>query len=127
MSTRSTMFLTSDNEHCYYECSSQHRDNEGKFIGYDIHLEVDKKNLSHFECNEDEGVFMIIPPGSEIYTLIQRMDVEHPDPERFPTKKELFKALELARMEIKSCYSKLGYNTSNVLESIDEILMDKLG
>ena len=126
MSTRSTMFLTRDNEHCYYECNSQHRDNEGNFIGYDIEFEIDKKNVSEF-YEDEESYVLTIPPGSEIYTLMQRMDVEHPDPERFPTKKELFKALELARMEIKSCYSKLGYKTSNVLESIDEILMDKLG
>ncbi|MGE8535897.1 MAG: hypothetical protein ACN6OJ_15020 [Chryseobacterium sp.] len=36
MSTKSTLFLTKDNEHCYYECSSQHRDAEGNFTGYDI-------------------------------------------------------------------------------------------
>lgn len=93
MSTKSTLFLTRDNEHCYYETIGSHYDKDGKHIGYDIELQFDKKNVSEFYEDED-SYSLTIPPGSEIYTLIQRMDVEHPERETFPTKPELIKALE---------------------------------
>ena len=125
MSTKSSLFLTNDNEHCYYECLNPHYDGEN-FVGYDIFLEIDKKNIKEINVDED-GILLNIPPGSEIYSLFQKMDVEHKPLETFPTKKELKNLLELARAEIKSCYSRLGISNSNVLEQINEVFYDKLG
>ncbi|WBV60238.1 hypothetical protein PFY12_14515 [Chryseobacterium camelliae] len=106
MSTRSTLFLTSDNEHCYYECSSQHRDDEGNFIGYDIELEIDKKNVSNF-YEDEEGYSITIPPGSEIYSLIERMDIEHPKPVEQPTRAELIRDLKIVKKQNAELLEKL--------------------
>lgn len=35
---------------------------------------------------------------------------------------ELINVLELARMELESCYKKLGYNGSNVLTQVNETI-----
>lgn len=42
MSSRSTLFLTQDNEHCYEECNEPHF-TANKFDGYTIVLEMEKK------------------------------------------------------------------------------------
>jgi len=42
MSTKSTIFLTKDNEHCYFETLEPLYEN-GKFLGNTIYLEMDKK------------------------------------------------------------------------------------
>ena len=124
MSTKSSLFLTNDNEHCYYECLNAHYENE-KFIGYDIFLEINKKNINEIDIDED-GVLLSLSPGSEIYSLIQRMDIEHKPREFFPTKKELIKILsdsleviETAKLEIKS---ETSYQMQMMINKIREVI-----
>lgn len=108
MSTKSTLFLTRDNEHCYYETNSPHKNENGEFIGYDIHLEIDAKNV--FSEKDEEGVYLIFQPGSEIYKLIQLMDIEHPKPVEQPTRSELIRDLKVVwkhNEELKESLSSL--------------------
>lgn len=106
MSTKSTLFLTKDNEHCYYETNSSYNDAEGKHIGYDIELQFDKKNISEFYEDED-SYSLTIPPESEIYSLIEKMDIEHKPKEAFPTKQELINALEISKKHNAELLKKL--------------------
>lgn len=71
MSTKSSLFLTQDNEHCYEECLNPHYEND-KFIGYTIVLEMSKKNIN-ICTNDDEDLVIEIDPGSELYELIKMM------------------------------------------------------
>lgn len=73
MSSKSTLFLTEDNEHCYFECNEPHYYKENKFIGYTIYLEMSKKNIE-IVCNDDEDLIIKIKPDSELYELIKLME-----------------------------------------------------
>ena len=76
MSSKSTLFLTKDNEHCYEECNSpQFKDTPfeaSNFIGYTIVIEISKKNV-RIISNDDEDIILEIDPGSELYSLIKKM------------------------------------------------------
>lgn len=74
MSTKSTLFLTEDNEHCYEDCAMPHYEGDdlGKFKGYTIVLEMAKKNI-RIIYNDDEDLIIEIDPGSELYNLIRRI------------------------------------------------------
>lgn len=72
MSTKSSLFLTKDDEHCYEETSEQKTDANGKFIGCNIYLEMDKKNIE-IDTDCDEYIILKIIPGSELYSLVQMM------------------------------------------------------
>lgn len=118
MSTRSTLFLTRDNEHCYYETSSPYKNEKGEFIGWDIHLEIDSKNLVHAE-SDDESTYIVVKPGSEIYKLIERMDVEHTKPAEQPTRAELIRDLKIANkriLELEACI----LSTSIIQDALDK-------
>jgi hypothetical protein len=71
MSTKNSIFLTNDNEHCYTDCNQPHFKN-GKFIGDTITLEMDKKNIKII-CNTKEDLIIEVNPGSELYELIKLM------------------------------------------------------
>lgn len=58
MSTKSTIFLTNDNEHCYIELL----DNE-------IVMEFDKKNIDIL-INDDEELVIAIKNNTELHKLI---------------------------------------------------------
>jgi len=76
MSSKSSLFLTADNEHCYEECNSPHyKDNECKresFEGYTIVLELSKKNID-IVTNDEDDLILEIKPGSELYKHILKM------------------------------------------------------
>jgi len=68
MSTKSSLFLTNDNEHCYEECNSPiHKD--GEFLGYEICVEFDDKNAT-IETYTGGFSIYLNDPESEIYKLI---------------------------------------------------------
>lgn len=71
MSTKSTIFLTNDNEHCYKETSEPNYDGNNNFIGFTIIMEFDKKNNINIleDCFSD--LIIEIKPGSEIYNIIK--------------------------------------------------------
>lgn len=73
MSTKSSLFLTKDNEHCYSDCNDPHYDEKGTFIGDTITLEMSKQNIEII-CNDEEDLVIEIKPGSELYEFIKLMD-----------------------------------------------------
>lgn len=72
MSSKSSLFLTRDNEHCYEDCNQPFTNNEGDYIGDTITLEMSKKNI-RIICNDEDDLIMEIDPGSELYDLIKMM------------------------------------------------------
>lgn len=74
MSSKSTIFLTRDNEHCFEECNEPHYDGKGiepeNFKGYTICLEIDRKNIDDYYQDEDSIVIYFDNPDSEIYKKI---------------------------------------------------------
>ncbi len=76
MSSKSSLFLTNDNEHFYEECNEPHYKqkpyNASNFKGYTIVLEMAKKNID-IVCNDDEDLIIELKPGSELYDLMLKM------------------------------------------------------
>lgn len=71
MSTKSTIILSNDNEHWYDECA-QPRYKDGKFIGNDIVLEIDKSNI--VEKDEDDNwVYITIRGDSDLAKRLARL------------------------------------------------------
>lgn len=71
MSSKSTIFLTNDNEHCYSDC------NQRTDLGDVITVEFDKKNINII-ANDETDLIIEISPGSELYEIfaaIRRVDV----------------------------------------------------
>ncbi len=71
MSTKSTIFLTDDNEHCYTD-STDPVTKDGEYIGDTITMELAQKNIRLAHMDFDVMV-LEIDPGSELYELIKRM------------------------------------------------------
>lgn len=71
MSTKSTIFLTGDNEHCY-EDTNDPRYRDGEWIGDVLTLEMSKANIKVVE-NTDHDLIVEILPGSELYDLIKSL------------------------------------------------------
>lgn len=71
MSTRSTLFLTNDNEHWYDDCNCPHYDEKGKFIGYTLTCEISKKNIQNFHEDETD-IWFEVEPGSHLYYALMR-------------------------------------------------------
>lgn len=63
MSTKSSIFLTNDNEHCYVETNSYTDDQ------MDIFMEFSKKNIEII-LNDDEDLVIKIKGGTEIHKII---------------------------------------------------------
>ena len=61
MSTKSSLFLTKDNEHCYTDCNEL-KYKDGKYIGDTITLEFDKKNIE-IVANDDDDLSIEIKAG----------------------------------------------------------------
>ena len=73
MSTKNSLFLTKDNEHCYADCSQPNYNERGDYIGDTITLEIDKKNIEII-TNDEDDLIIEIKPGSELYELIKTMN-----------------------------------------------------
>lgn len=74
MSHKSSIFLTQDNEHCYFDGISPHFAGN-VFLGYCIVMEMDKKNIEIL-CNDNENLVISIKPGSELYSHIRTINEE---------------------------------------------------
>ena len=74
MSSKSTIFLTKDNEHCYEECNSPEFVND-IFIGNAIIFEISKKNIDIL-CNDTDDLILEIKPGSELYNIIKNIKLK---------------------------------------------------
>lgn len=60
MSTKSTIFLTKDNEHCFRDCGYE-LDNKGNYVTDFIDFEMNKENISIIHDKEDFLVVRIFP------------------------------------------------------------------
>jgi len=68
MSTKSTIFLTNDNEHCYLEFS-QELNNNDEYVTHFIDLEMNKSNIKVIVNDKNDLVIRIFK-GSELYDNI---------------------------------------------------------
>lgn len=59
MSSKSTLILSEDNEHWYEETNSSRCTRHGKFVGFDIVIEIDKKNIVDRDESSNDIVFTI--------------------------------------------------------------------
>lgn len=71
MSTKSSLFLTKDNEHCYTDCNKPNY-KDGEYIGDAITIEFDKKNIE-IVADDNECLVIEIEAGSELYELVKMM------------------------------------------------------
>jgi len=71
MSTKSSLFLTKDNEHCYTD-GNEPCEKDGIFIGDTITLEMSKRNIIII-CDDEDDLVIEIAAGSELYDLIKMM------------------------------------------------------
>lgn len=72
MSTKNSIFLTADNEHCYHE-GADPVFNGDKWIGDKIVLELDKKNIKILINDEEDLIIEFTNPKSEIYKRVANM------------------------------------------------------
>ena len=72
MSTKSSLFLTSENEHWYEETNEPHHNALGEFIGYTIVMEFDKTNTK-IVMDDNQDIMLEITPSTELYELIKKM------------------------------------------------------
>lgn len=69
MSTRETIFLTKDNEHCYYDVVDYVDDNGGVAIL----LEIEKKHAEVICDGDTDLIIRFTNPGSEIYKILESL------------------------------------------------------
>lgn len=72
MSTKSTIFLTEDNEHCYSDCSLKQFIGD-EYCGDSIVMEFDKKNIEIRDNDNESLVIELTNPTSEIYKKINQL------------------------------------------------------
>lgn len=74
MSSKSTIFLTEDNEHCYTDCNDPIT-KDGKWIGDVLTIEIDGANINSKTTDLSDGslVIELDNPESEIYKLIMSL------------------------------------------------------
>ena len=72
MSSKSTIFLTSDEEHCYFDCSEAMTDQQGERKDA-ITIEFSKDNI-RVDCNDTyDLVVTIINPDSDLYKIFENL------------------------------------------------------
>lgn len=67
VSTKGTLFLTKDNEHCYEELTEY--DNGC----YRIYIEVDNKNIKYIDHCEYQGLVVGIKGDSELAKVLRKL------------------------------------------------------
>lgn len=72
MSTKSTIFLTNYNEHCYVELADYVKKVNGQGEDHPIIFEMDKDNVEIL-TNSDQDLIVEIKPGTELYDKIMKM------------------------------------------------------
>lgn len=72
MSTKSTIYLTHDNEHCYDDCVDYIKDKNNK-LHNKITIEFDKRNIE-IVCNDESDLIIeITNPDSDLYKLFNNL------------------------------------------------------
>ena len=72
MSTKSTIFLTHDNEHCYNDSVEETKDNKGNWAS-PITMEFDKKNIKVICDDEDDLTIEITNVNSELFEIFNNL------------------------------------------------------
>lgn len=72
MSTKSTLFLTNDDEHFYQDLDDPHYRGD-KWIGDTLVLEMNKKNINILFDGYEELIIEITNPESELYKHMMKM------------------------------------------------------
>jgi len=67
MSTKSTLELTQDDEHIYFDCSTQFESNG--LPAQELSFEISKKNC-RIDINDDEFLCFSLHRDSEIYRIL---------------------------------------------------------
>lgn len=70
MSSKDTIFLTEDNEHCYIDCDEVTENERGGYLGEDIIMEFSKGNIQILR-NDDDDLIIQIKAGTEIHRTIK--------------------------------------------------------
>ena len=73
MSSKNSIFLTKDNEHCYLDCDEPRFNERGDFVGDDIIMESNKNNIEILR-NDDDDLIIKIKAGTEIHRTIKLLD-----------------------------------------------------
>lgn len=72
MSTKRTIFLTKENEHCYKDCAEKLIDVNGNRKDA-ITIEFDKKNIV-IDVNDDQDLIITITnPDCDLYEIFSRL------------------------------------------------------
>jgi hypothetical protein len=72
MSTKATIFLTTDNEHCYEDCSEKVKGRNGT-VNDAIYIEFDKANMEVIVDDKTDLIIRLTDPDSPIYKLIKSL------------------------------------------------------
>ena len=72
MSTKSTVFLTRDNEHCYTDCMDG-RYTDDKWIGDSMTLEIDGENIEEIRDDGFGGTIITIRAGTHIWKILKEL------------------------------------------------------
>ena len=67
MSTKGTIFLTNDNEHCYDETSEYDNDK------FRVYLEIDKSNITSISLDNIDGLIVGIKGDSELAKELRKI------------------------------------------------------
>lgn len=71
MSTKATIFLTKDNEHCYEEGTPMRWQDGPEIVRDVIVMEINKDNAEVIE--DEDGYVLYIKPGSEFYNQLLKL------------------------------------------------------
>lgn len=73
MSTKSSLFLTRDNEHWYEETSAPCFDKDNNYLGDTIIVEFDKLNAVVLN-NDEQDIALKLRAGTEIHSIISQFN-----------------------------------------------------
>lgn len=71
MSSKSTLILTNDNEHWYFDCNQPVYKN-GQYLGDTLTIEFNKENFKVIS-NDIDGLIIEIDPGSHLYDILNKI------------------------------------------------------
>ena len=73
MSTKSTIFLTKDDEHFYSDCSHPISSKNGEYLGDVLILEMSKKNINILVNDNEDLIIEIFNAESELYEILSKL------------------------------------------------------
>ena len=71
MSTKTTIILTKENEHIYFDCANQFETQDEKYAN-EISFEFSKKNI-RIDVNDDEDLCFSLEKDSEMFRIFSKL------------------------------------------------------